>query len=122
MDGRGRAAGVVALGTALAAGAAFAQGPGAGEETVLFGQSAPLSGPAQQLGSDVRAGILAAFAEANRKGGVQGRKLELLSLDDAYEPASTLANTESLIEEHNVFALIGSVGTPTAVVAVPVAA
>lgn len=122
MDGRGKAAGVVALGTALAAGAALAQGVEAGEETVLFGQSAPLSGPAQQLGSDVRAGILAAFAEANRKGGVHGRKLELLSLDDAYEPASALSNTESLIEEHNVFALIGSVGTPTTVVAVPVAA
>lgn len=118
----GRTAGVVALWTALAAGTATAQGLEAGEETVLFGQSAPLSGPAQQLGSDARAGILAAFAEANRKGGVHGRKLELLSLDDAYEPASALANTESLIEDHNVFALIGSVGTPTTVVAVPVAA
>ena len=122
MDRFARVAGAAALWTALAAGAAFSQGQETGEETVLFGQSAPLSGPAQQLGSDVRAGILAAFAEANRKGGVHGRKLELLSLDDAYEPASTVANTESLIEEHNVFALIGSVGTPTAVVAVPVAA
>lgn len=122
MDRCGRVAGAVALWLALAAGAAFAQGQETGGETVLFGQSAPLSGPARQLGSDVRSGILAAFAEANRKGGVHGRKLELLSLDDAYEPASTVANTESLIEQHNVFALIGSVGTPTAVVAVPVAA
>lgn len=122
MHSCGRAAGTVALWTALAANAAFAQDLEASGETVLFGQSAPLSGPAQQLGSDVRAGILAAFAEANRKGGVHGRKLELLSLDDAYEPTSALTNTENLIEEHNVFALIGSVGTPTTVVAVPVAA
>ena len=122
MDWIGRAAGAIAVGTVLAAGATLGQGQVAGDETVLFGQSAPLSGPAQQLGSDVREGLMAAFAEANRNGGVHGRMLELLSLDDTYEPASTVANTESLIEEHNVFALIGSVGTPTALVAVPVAA
>ena len=119
---RSKAAWTAVVWAALVVGAGSAQELDSQEETVLFGQSAPLSGPAQQLGSDFRAGILAAFTEANRKGGVHGRKLSLLSLDDSYEPDRALANTKSLIEEHNVFALIGSVGTPTTLVAVPVAA
>ncbi len=122
MGARGTAAWAVGIWTALAASGGYAQGLEEREETVLFGQSAPLTGPAQQLGTDFRAGILAAFEEANRKGGVHGRKLGLLSLDDAYEPARAAANTKSLVEEHDVFALIGSVGTPTTVVSVPVAA
>ena len=116
------AAWAVGIWALLAASVGFAQGQEAPEETVLFGQSAPLTGPAQQLGTDFRAGILAAFEEANRNGGVHGRKLALLSLDDAYEPARAAANTKSLAEEHDVFALIGAVGTPTSVVSVPVAA
>ncbi len=122
MGTRGTAAWAVGIWTALAASGGYAQGLEEQEQTVLFGQSAPLTGPAQQLGTDFRAGILAAFEEANRKGGVHGRKLGLLSLDDAYEPARAAANTKSLVEEHDVFALIGSVGTPTTVVSVPVAA
>jgi len=122
MGTRGTAAWAVGICTALAASGGYAQGLEEQEQTVLFGQSAPLTGPAQQLGTDFRAGILAAFEEANRKGGVHGRKLGLLSLDDAYEPARAAANTKSLVEEHDVFALIGSVGTPTTVVSVPVAA
>ena len=122
MTSRCIAAWAVGAWVALVATGASAQILEGQEETVLFGQSAPLSGPAQQLGSDFRAGILAAFEEANRKGGVSGRKLGLLSLDDSYEPDRALDNTKSLIEEHNIFALIGSVGTPTTLVAVPVAA
>ena len=122
MGTRGTAAWAVGIWTALAASGGYAQGLEEQEQTVLFGQSAPLTGPAQQLGTDFRAGILAAFEEANRKGGVHGRRLGLLSLDDAYEPARAAANTKSLVEEHDVFALIGSVGTPTTVVSVPVAA
>ena len=122
MGTRSTASWALGIWAALAANPGYAQGQEAPQETVLFGQSAPLSGPAQQLGTDFRAGILAAFEEANRKGGVHGRELGLLSLDDAYEPARAAANTKSLAEEHDVFALIGSVGTPTSVVSVPVAA
>ena len=67
----------------------------------------------------MKAGILAAFKEVNDKGGVNGRRLELQSLDDAYEPEAAVANTQQLIEE-GVFALIGAVGTPTSQSAVPV--
>ena len=70
----------------------------------------------------MRLGIEAAFAEANRRGGVHGRRLELASLDDSYEPEAAVTNTQQLIESDGVFALIGEVGTPTSRSATPVAA
>ena len=91
-------------------------------DRVVFGQSAALSGPAAELGVGMRLGILAAFEEANRAGGVNGRRLELTSLDDRYEPNDAIKNTTALIESGNVFALIGAVGTPTSRSATPVAA
>ena len=91
-------------------------------DSVLFGQSAAFSGPAQELGKNMRLGIEAAFAEANRNGGVAGRRLDLISLDDAYEPEAAVTNTQQLIESDGVFALIGEVGTPTSRSATPVAA
>ena len=91
------------------------------EDKIVFGQSAAFTGPAQELGKNMRLGIEAAFEEANRQGGVHGRKLELLYLDDAYEPEAAISNTSRLIAE-GVFALIGAVGTPTSRSATPVAA
>lgn len=95
---------------------------GVSDDRVLFGQSAAFSGPAQELGTNMRLGILAAFHEVNMRGGVHGRMLELASLDDAYEPEAAVTNTLQLIEEEGVFALIGEVGTPTSRSATPVAA
>src|SRR5437870_4562387 len=63
----------------------------AGDEIVL-GMSTALSGPAADLGLNMRAGVLAALEEANRAGGIHGRRLQLLSLDDSYEPAKTVPN------------------------------
>ena len=101
---------------------ARAQEAGVSSDRVLFGQSAALTGPAGELGTEFRLGIQAAFREANRRGGVHGRRLELTSLDDAYEPEAAIANTRKLIEEEHVFALIGAVGTPTSRSAAPIAA
>ena len=95
---------------------------GVTEDSVLFGQSAAFSGPAQALGINMRLGIEAAFAEINRNGGVHGRHLQLTSLDDTYEPEAAATNTRSLIRDSGVFALIGEVGTPTSRSATPVAA
>ena len=91
-------------------------------DTILFGQSAAFEGPAAELGRNMRLGILAAFQEANDAGGVNGRRLELVSIDDSYEPEAAIANTRELIEEEGVFALIGAVGTPTSRSATPIAA
>ncbi len=102
------------------ANAAQVEEPGVTDERILFGQSAAFSGPARELGRNMNLGIEAAFHEANRKGGVHGRRLELITLDDAYEPVAAIANTRKLIEEEQVFALIGAVGTPTSRSAVPI--
>ena len=95
--------------------------PGVTDETILFGQSAAFSGPAQELGINMRYGIEAAFAEVNERGGVFGRQLRLVSRDDAYEPEAAIVNSQELIDAENVFALIGAVGTPTSRSATPVA-
>ena len=95
--------------------------PGIYDDRIVFGQSAALTGPSQALGEGMKLGILTAFHEQNSEGGVHGRNLELVSLDDAYEPVAALDNTVQLIEEEKVFALIGATGTPTSEVAAPAA-
>ena len=95
--------------------------PGVSAERILFGQSAAFSGPAAELGRGMRLGIQAAFKEANDAGGVHGRRLELVTVDDGYEPEAAISNTRRLIEDEGVFALVGGVGTPTSRSAVPVA-
>jgi branched-chain amino acid transport system substrate-binding protein len=104
----------------FAAVAAFAE-PGVFQDRIVFGQSAALEGPARELGRGMREGILAAFREANSKGGIKGRKLELISYNDGYEPDRAIANTNKLIRDDGVFALIGEVGTPTSKAAQPIA-
>jgi len=94
--------------------------PGVFDDRILFGQSAAFEGPAAALGLGMREGILASFNEANAAGGVNGRRLELVSYDDGYEPERAIANTKRLIGENGVFALVGEVGTPTSNAAQPI--
>lgn len=101
--------------------AALAADPGVSADRILFGQAAVLDGPTKALGTGMREGILAAFGEANAKGGVNGRKIELKSADDGYEPEKSIEATKSLIENDKVFALVGAVGTPTSAAAQPIA-
>lgn len=112
---------VVAPAVIEVAPAAVEETPGVFPNQVVFGQSAALSGPARGLGVNMRRGIEAAFYEVNQNGGVHGRQLALISMDDAYEPEIAISNTTSLIEEEQVFGLIGAVGTPTSRSAVPIA-
>ncbi len=86
---------------------------------LVLGQSAPFTGPSAQLGRDYREGAIAWFAELNRRGGVHGRQIRLVSLDDRYEPALTLTNTRRLIGADRAFILFGYVGTPTVKAVMP---
>jgi branched-chain amino acid transport system substrate-binding protein len=110
----------VALVVGILSTAAFAE-DGVSDKTILFGQVAALTGPAQDLGQGMRQGILAAFDEANSHGGIAGRTLELKSSDDGYEPEKTVGATQKIIGDDKVFALIGAVGTPTAKASQPIA-
>lgn len=95
--------------------------PGVTSDKLVFGQAAPFEGPASGLGLEMRIGIRAAFEEANRAGGVKGRKLELKSVDDGYEPTKSIEATKKLLDEEKVFALVGPVGTPTSAATQPIA-
>ncbi len=76
-------------------------------DTILVGQSASLTGPSEELGLEMKAGAEAFFNAVNEAGGVNGRKIKLISLDDAGAPERTKANTLKLLDEEKVFALFG---------------
>lgn len=97
-----------------------AQAQGVTADTILIGQSAALSGPAEELGKEMKAGAEAYFAAINKSGGIHGRKIKLVTLDDGYEPEKAAANTRKLISEDKVLALFGYVGTPTSNAALPI--
>lgn len=91
--------------------ACAAQAQGVNGVTVALGQSAPLSGPGQALGEDLRNGALAYFRSLNAAGGVHGRRIELATLDDAGDAKRALANSQRLVEQLRVFALLDYPGT-----------
>ena len=96
---------VVLAAAALAApAAALAQGA---TGAIVIGQSAPLSGSNKDLGTDIRNGALAHFKRVNDAGGVNGRRIELVSLDDANDTKRSEANTKQLLEQNNPIALYG---------------
>ncbi|MEO0960244.1 MAG: ABC transporter substrate-binding protein [Pseudomonadota bacterium] len=111
--------GALALTALVLAGYARAE-VGVGADKITFAQVAALDGPAAELGLGMRAGLLAAFEEANRAGGVHGRQLTLESRDDGYEPDRSIEHTEAMIAEDRFFAFIGTVGTPTNKVIQPI--
>jgi len=110
----------VLLACSFAAACAYAQPPGVTPTTIRLGQSAPLTGPAQALGTEMRLGAKVYFDYVNSHGGIHGRAIELVSLDDGYEPARTEVNTKQLVNGDKVFSLFGYVGTPTSVAALPI--
>jgi ABC-type branched-subunit amino acid transport system substrate-binding protein len=94
---------------------------GVTESEIRFGISAPFSGAAKELGHHMKLGIDAAFRVANTNGGIHGRQLRLVAVDDGYEPTRTAETMKQLYEQDQVFGIVGNVGTPTAVVALPYA-
>src|SRR5712691_435889 len=88
-------------------------------DAIRIGQVCALTGPAQVLGQELQAGATAYFAHMNRQGGIHGRQIRLLTLDDHYEPEQTIEATKKLIDQEQVFILFGYVGTPTSTAAVP---
>lgn len=105
---------LAAVGTGLlltAAHPARAADPGIGDGTITLGMSAPFSGPNGAYGKEMREGALAYFAQLNGAGGVNGKKIELVTLDDGYETDRTVANTRKLIDENKVFALMAYYGS-----------
>jgi branched-chain amino acid transport system substrate-binding protein len=105
---------VLTLVTALSAhGIAYSQkvyGPGVSDSEIKLGQTMPYSGPASALGTAGKS-HLAYFAMVNANGGINGRKINLLSMDDGYSPPKTVEQTRKLIESEQVFALFSPLGS-----------
>ncbi len=110
----GRMFGAVMALSVVAAGAAMAQqyDPGASATEIRLGQTMPFSGPVSVAGAGGLAS-LAYFDALNKAGGINGRKVTLISLDDGYTPPKTVEATRRLVEDDNVLMIYGSVGTPT---------
>lgn len=87
-------------------------------QTITLGMSSAFSGDNASMGEDFRAGALAGFASFHEK---TGHTIELISLDDAYDPRQAAPNTRHLITEEKVTALFGNIGTPTVAVSAPIA-
>jgi len=95
--------------------------PAMSAESLKIGMTGVLTGPAAALGNDMRSGIESYFQLVNKQGGIQGRQLELIVYDDGYEPERAAYNMRKLIDEDKVLAVIGNIGTPTAIVTAPIA-
>ena len=105
---------VVLLGMAWAAAPAAAEkkyGPGVSDTEIKLGQTMPYSGPLSALGAYGRAQV-AFYKMINDKGGINGRTVDLISLDDGYSPPKTVEQTRKLVEQDGVLAIVSSLGTP----------
>ena len=108
------------LAAIAATASAVALAQGVSDSEIVLGQSAPLSGPAEQLGKDMQQGAALYFNQVNAHGGINGRRIVLKTLDDGYDPPRAAENTRKLIDQERAFALFGYVGTPTSQASLPI--
>lgn len=98
----------------------FAAGSGVTDAEILLGQSAVLSGPLGHSMQGFNAGARLVIDQLNAQGGIAGRRLRLISLDDELKPERAVGNYKALLAEHKVFAFFGGVGSGTIAGAAPV--
>ncbi len=112
---------VLILGIFLLSSISLAQEGSAQEKKdIVLGMSTALTGPAEYLGKNVFSGVSAGIDRVNRNGGIKGRRIKIIAYDDGYEPKRTAPNMNKLIDQDNVLAIIGNVGTPTAIASIPI--
>lgn len=97
--------------TAIAVSSLALAEPGITENSITLGMTSPFSGPNGAYGNEMRQVIQAYFDQVNKSGGVNGRKINLVALDDGYETDRAVSNTRILISEKNAFALLASYGS-----------
>lgn len=94
---------------------------GAPDRTIVLGQSLAMTGPLAELAKEYRSGALLYFDHINAQGGIKGRRIELVSLDDGYDPKRAAENTRRLINQDGVFAIFGQFGTGVSLETLPLA-
>jgi branched-chain amino acid transport system substrate-binding protein len=100
------------LSVSLQAEAEKRYGPGVTDSQIKIGNTMPYSGPASAYATQGKASA-AYFAKINQEGGVNGRRIEFITLDDAYSPPKTVEQVRKLVEQEQVLAIFSSLGTPT---------
>jgi ABC-type branched-subunit amino acid transport system substrate-binding protein len=90
-------------------------------QNIVIGQSTPLSGPAADIGRDIRDGAQAWFERVNAAGGVNGRRITLVTLDDANDKTRAAENAQTLVAERGALALFGFASATLSVNAIPIA-
>ncbi|WP_321784841.1 ABC transporter substrate-binding protein [Burkholderia pyrrocinia] len=111
---------VACVAATIGPGACLAAEPGVTDGAIRLGMVNAQTGAAGGLGHGLRIGAQAVFDDANARGGVHGRKIDLVVADDRYEPDQTIDGTLEMIEQRQVFALFGYVGTPTTTAVLPI--
>ena len=111
---------IIGITAALFAGVAFAQGQGVSKNEIVIGSMQDLSGPIVAFSKQLKYGMEMRVAEINAQGGIHGRKLKLVIEDHGYDPKKAVLATQKLVQKDRIFAMVGTIGTPTALPSMPI--
>jgi branched-chain amino acid transport system substrate-binding protein len=112
---------IIAATAALLAGAALAQQPqGVSKNEIVIGSMQDLSGPIVAFSKQLKNGMEMRVEEVNAQGGIHGRKLKLVIEDHGYDPKKAVLATQKLVQKDKIFAMVGTIGTPTALPSMPI--
>ena len=112
--------GIAALAALAAAGAASAQTQGVSKNEIVIGTMQDLSGPIVAFSKQLVAGMTMRVDEINAQGGINGRKLKLVVEDHGYDPKKAVLATQKLVQKDKIFAMVGTIGTPTSLASMPI--
>lgn len=111
---------VIAVLAGLSAGAAIAQTQGVSKNEIVIGSMQDLSGPIVGFSRQLKNGMEMRVEEINAQGGIHGRKLRLVVEDHGYDPRKAVLGAQKLVQRDRIFAMIGTIGTPTALASMPI--
>src|SRR5258708_18041721 len=104
----------------LFAGSALAQTQGVSKGEIVIGTMQDLSGPIVAFSKQLVAGMNMRVDEQNAQGGVNGRKLKLVVEDHGYDPKKAVLATQKLVQKDRIFAMVGTIRTPTSMASMPI--
>ena len=110
----------IALIIAAASGAALAQTQGVSKNEIVIGSGQDLSGPLAGFSKPLRNGMMMRTEEINEQGGINGRKLKLIVEDHGYDPKKAVLATQKMVQKDKIFAMVGTIGTPTSLASMPI--
>jgi branched-chain amino acid transport system substrate-binding protein len=111
---------IIGIAAALFAGAALAQTQGVSKNEIVIGSMQDLSGPIVAFSKQLKNGMEMRVEEINAQGGIHGRKLKLIVEDHGYDPKKAVLGAQKLVQRDKIFAMLGTIGTPTALASMPI--